>query len=146
MIYKYKFSVSGSNLYPREIINKLEGSLIVDRYFSPDDEKHTKSEEYEYGGMSFLHPKEFSTQNQIFEYERAFIEFMNKNYPLFVENGGNNLDISIEIYFSGTRGNFVIFKELIKNLASFNISLSINWHVAKHEWLQEWKNEIEASW
>jgi hypothetical protein len=148
MIYKYDFSVLGDNFYPSSIIDKIEGDFLVDSYFSPTDKNERKpSEEYGFGCMSFWHPKKFSTENRIVEYDLAFIEFIEKNYSMFVENGVNDLQIFIEIYFDGGQCNFEIFdKHLLKKLVQFGASLPISVYILKKRELRKWENEINMSW
>lgn len=148
MIFKYYFSISGDNFYPDRIIDNIEGSFLVASYFKPSDKKFAdKSDEYDYGGMSFWHPKKFSTRDSIIEYDESFIEFIEKNYSLFIANDVTDLQIFIEIYFDGGQCNFEIFdKVLLKKLANFDVSLPISVYVLKEEELQEWEEEIRLNW
>jgi hypothetical protein len=148
MIYKYHFSISGDNLYPEQIISKIQGDFIIDSYFNPTNMKFENSpDEYGYGGVSFWHPKKFSTEETIIPYEKGFIEFIHENYSLFIENGVDDLQIFIEIYFDGGQCNFEIFnKELLKKLANFGVSLPISVYVLKDAEIQEWENEIKLAW
>lgn len=148
MIYKYDFSISGDNLYPEKIINKIQGDFIIMSFFSPSDKKPVNNaEEYGYGGMSFWHKKKFSTEGEILKYEKDFIEFIEKNHTLFVENGVSEFEIFIEIYFDGGQCNFEIFnKELLKQIGNFGVSLPISIYLLKSEEIQRWESEIKLKW
>lgn len=148
MIYKYNFSIAGDNFYPDTIIDKIQGSFLPDSWFKPGDKKfYNKHEDFEYGGMSFWHPKKFSTEDNVIEYEEAFIEFIEKNYSLFIENGVDDLQIYIEIYYDGVQCNFEIFSRLLlKKLAQFDVALPISVYALKEEKIEEWENEIRLSW
>ena len=148
MIYKYYFSISGDNFYPETIIDKLQGDFLVDSFFNASDKTiYDKSIEYGYGGMSFWHPKKFSTESNIIEYEKAFIEFIEENYALFIENAIEALEIFMEIYYDGEQCNFEIFdKHLLKKLAQYGVSLPISVYILKKRDLRKWENEINASW
>lgn len=148
MIYKYFFSVSGDNLYPEQILDKIQGDFIVDSYYSPTDKKFdNNSDDYQYGGISFWHPNKFSIEDNVVEYERCFIEFIEKNYLLFTKNGADEFQIFIEIYYSGDQCNFEIFnKFLLKKLSIFEVSIPISVFILAEEELQEWENEIKLIW
>lgn len=148
MIFKYYFSVSGDNLYPERIIERIQGDFVVDSYFSPTDRKpNNKNSEYGYGGVSLWHPYKFSTDDRILEYETAFVEFIEKNYNVFIENGASELQIFIEIYYEGGQCNFEVFnKNLLKKLAEFGVSIPISVYVIKEQELQNWENEIKLNW
>ncbi len=148
MIFKYDFSVSGDNFYPDRILNEIQGNFNIDSYFKPTDKKFKGgSEEYGYGGISFWHSKKFSTEDEILKYEKDFIDFIEKNYSLFIENGVSELEIFMEIYFDGGQCNFEIFnREMLKQIKSFEVSLPISVYVLKNEELQKWENEIKLVW
>lgn len=148
MIYKYSFSISGDNFSPEKILTKIHSDFIVDFYFNPTDKKFDNSpEEYGYGVMSFSHPKKYSTKDEIVAYERALIEFIETSHSLFTENGVNDFQIFMEIYFDGGQCNFEIFnKSLLQKLSSFKVSLPISVYILKEEEILEWENEIRADW
>ena len=68
MIFKYNLSISGDRLYPETIRNKILGDFIIDSSISPLNYKfENNSEIYEYGEMSFWHPKKFCTEQLFFK-------------------------------------------------------------------------------
>lgn len=141
-------SVSGSGFYPERIINEIQGDFIIDSYFKPTDKTFgDKSHEYGYGGISFWHPKKFSTEESISNYEKGFIEFIEENNKLFVENGVDSLEIYIEIYYDGEQCNFEIFnKELLARLKNFEVSLPISVYCLASAEIEGWEKEIKSSW
>lgn len=141
MIFKYYFSISGDNFYPDRIIDNIQGSFLINSYFKPGDKKFAgKSDEYEYGGMSFWHPKKFSTEDNIIEYDESFIEFIEKNKSLFIANGVDKLEIYMEIYFDGGQCNFQIFDRVsLKKLANSEVFLPVSVYVLTEE-------EIRLNW
>lgn len=148
MIYKYILSISGDNFYPDKILSKIESNFVVNSYFTPTDKKFTNSsDEYNYGSISFWHPQKFSTDESLTSYEREFVEFIEKNYSLFVENGVNDLEILIEIYFDGGQCNFEIFsKDLLKKLGFWGVSLPISIYILRDNEIQKWEDEIKLAW
>lgn len=148
MVFKYSLTVSGDDFYPEKVISKLDSTFIVDSYFSPNDQKFSDSnEKYDYGGIFFWHPCKYSTEDKIADYEKGFIDFLEKNYKLFADSGGNTIDIYLEIYYGGDQCNFEIFsKALLNRLAVYNVSLPISVYVLKEEVLQEWEREIRDLW
>lgn len=148
MIYKYDFSVFGNTFYPEKILNKIEGDFIIDTYFSPKDKKFSNtSEEYGYGGISFWHPQKFATEAKIVDYEKAFVDFIEKNDKLFKENGVDDLQIFMEIYYNGSQCNFEIFnKDLLKKLTKYKVSFPVSVYLLGEKEIQEWENEIKSKW
>lgn len=97
--------------------------------------------------MSFWHPNKNSTEDEIIKYEISFVEFIEKNYTLFVKNGVNEFEIFVEIYFDGGQCNFEIFnKELLKKFGNFGVSFPISVYVLKNEEIQKWEEEIKIDW
>jgi hypothetical protein len=149
MVFKYTFSISGDDLYPEKVLDKIQGDFIAVSHFSPTDKKKfgDKNSEYGYGGISFWHPNKFATEDRIMDYEKAFVEFIENNYGLFFQNGGNDLDIYLEIYYDGGQCNFEVFnKEMLSKLAKLGVSLPISIYILEENQLQEWENEISLLW
>lgn len=148
MVFKYIFSISGDKFYPEKILNKTQGFIVDDSYFSPTDKKkYNQSDEYGFGTMSFWHPKKYSTEDQIVEYEKAFIQFIEQNNDLFVKNGVEELEIFMEIYFDGGQCNFEIFdKTELKILTSFGVSLPISVYILPVRKIKQWEKEIKVEW
>lgn len=148
MVFKYNFSISGDDFYPEKIINDIKGNFNIDTYFNPKDKKYSaKTDEYGYGEMSFWHPKKFSTEDNIYEYEKSFIEFIGENYTMFIENGVVDLQIFMEIFFDGEQCNFEIFdRDTLKKITKSNISLPISIYILNKEKIENWEEEIRAIW
>lgn len=148
MVFKYTFSISGDDLYPEKVLDKIQGDFIAVSHFSPTDKKFIdKDSEYGYGGISFWHPNKLATEDRIMDYEKAFVEFIENNYVLFFQNGGIDLDIYLEIYFDGGQCNFEVFdKGMLSKLAKLGVSLPISIYILKKKQLQKWENEISLLW
>lgn len=148
MIYKYYVSASGDCFNPENVLKEIQGDFVVDSFFKPADKKFSdNSEVYGYGSMSFWHPKKYSTEDEITKYEKSFVEFIEKNYTLFVQNGANEFEIFVEIYFDGGQCNFEIFnKELLKKIVMLGVSLPISVYVLKNEEIRKWEDEIKLVW
>lgn len=139
MVFKYNFSVSGDNFYPETILNNIQGNFIVDSYFNPTDKKFdNKPDEYGNGNLSFWHKNKLSTEVEIAKYEGDFVEFIEKNHLLFVENGVSELAIFLEIYFDGGQCNFEVFnKQLLKRIGDLRVTLPISVYLLKNEQIQK---------
>lgn len=148
MIYKYSISISGDDFHPEKIIEEIQGNFVVNTYFNPTDKKPINtSEEYGYGSMSFWHPNKNSTEDELNKYEMSFVEFIEKNYTLFVKNGVKEFEIFVEIYFDGGQCNFEIFnKELLKKIGMLGVSLPISVYVLNNDEVQKWEDEIKLVW
>ncbi len=148
MIYKYTLSIAGDNFYPEKIVNKLQGDFIIDSFFSPKDKKFNNSlDEYDYGGISFCHPKKSSTEDKIIDYESDFVDFIEKNYLFFIENNVKDFEIFIEIYYRGGQCNFEIFnKKKIQRFGRIGMSLPVSVYCLNSEYIKKWESEIKSVW
>ena len=147
MIYKYSFSITGDNFYPERVIKNIK-VFEIGSFFSPTDKRvWVKIEEYGYGNLSFWHPKKFATEDEILIYEKDFIEFIEKNYHLFIDNGVNEFEMFIEIYFDGGQCNFELFnKDFFKKVAKIGVSIPVSIYVLSADDIQKWENEIRLNW
>jgi hypothetical protein len=148
MVFKYDISVSGINFYPEKIIDKIKGDFVLEYHFKPTDKLPINDiEEYGYGAISFWHPNKFSTEENIVEFESAIIKFLELNLKTFNENGADEFQIFIEIYFDGGQCNFEIFnRELLKRLANIGVSIPISVYVIDEIKLNHWEQEIKLNW
>jgi hypothetical protein len=148
MIYKYNFSISGDDFYPEQIFNSIQGDFEINSYFNPKTLiVNAKSGEYGYGNLAFWHPKKFATEDDILEYEKDFVEFIEKNYSLFIDNGVNEFEMFIEIYFDGGQCNFELFnKDFFKKVAKIGVSIPVSIYVLSTDDIQKWENEIRLNW
>lgn len=148
MIYKYYLSINGDLLKPNEFLANIKGDFVVDNCFHPTDSNPVDIDgEYGYGGISFWHPNKFATKEHIAAYERDFMEFIDNNFKLFIENHMTELQIFIEIYFDGGQCNFEVFsKEMLKKIASFGVSIPISIYVLSEDEIIKWQNEINLTW
>lgn len=148
MIYKITLSISGDNFFPSKCIDNILGESLITSSFSPNDKKIEDSEDlYNYGGISIWHPKKAAMEKNVYKYESFFVEFLEKNYKLFIENGAKDFDIYIEIFYDGEQCNFEIFNnKLLNKLTTFNVSIPISVYRLKKKKYKEWLNEIELEW
>lgn len=148
MVYKYSLSVSGDNFNPEVIIKSVQWDFLIGTFFKPSDAKSiNNSETYGYGSLAFWHPKKFSSEKNVSTYENDFVEFVEKNYHIFIENFVTDFEIYIEIYFDSSECNFEIFnRALLKRLAPLGMALPISVYVLSTEKLQKWEMEINEVW
>jgi len=152
MIYKITLSVSGDHFWPETVMDRFDGDFIVMSHHSPTDIKFkTRDGTYGYGGILFWHPKEFAVDERVVEYEKAFVDFIERNYSLFIENKAEDfemyIEMYIEIYYDGGQCNFEIFnKEILRKLANFGVSIPVSVYQLEENKFNEWQSEIEAKW
>lgn len=148
MVYKYNLSISGELFYPNKILKYLQKNILINSYFNPTDKKPINPlEEYGYGSISLWHPKKFSTEDEIKNYENDLIEFLLKHRSYFIDNGANEFEIFVEIYFDGEQCNFEIFNsDLLKKVHEFNLSLPVSVYVLKKNEIKKWEKEIKLFW
>ena len=153
-VYSYGISIFGDNFYPQNILKKIQGNLIIDDdYFCPTDIRKSWSgiiyddnDFYGYGCMGFSHPLRQAIGNYMLQYEKDFVEFIEKNYQLFKENGVDDIRIFMEVFYEG-QCNFEIFnKKLLKRLAKYNVSLPISVYAFPKRKMQKWEKEINVRW
>ncbi|MEJ5056066.1 hypothetical protein [Sphingobacterium sp. MYb382] len=146
MIYKYEFSVSGDHFCPENLIKLIGDEFIVDSYFKSDDRK-VNGEEYGYGSISFWHPQKYATEEVVRDYDRSFVDFVERNYSLFTEYGGDDFQFFVEIYYDGGQCNFEIFdKRLLKKLGSIGVSVPVSVYSLEVQEILKWETEINDAW
>ena len=153
-VYSYSISISGDNFYPQNILQKIQGDFIInDKYFCPDDKKILRNglmlgDVYGYGWMQFRHPLQWARGRNIIKYEKDFVEFIEKNYKLFKENGVDDIRIFMEVFYDkGGQCNFAIFNnKLLKRLAKYNVSLPISIYTLSKREIEKWEKEIDTRW
>jgi hypothetical protein len=148
MIYKISISASGNYFLPETVINKVMGDFTVESYFSSTDKKNESSNEaYGYGSITFWHPKKFALEDNILEYEMSFSNFIEQNYRLFKENGAEDFQMFIEVYYSDGQCNFEIFnKELMRKITRFGMSFPVSVYELQNNEIEEWETEIRLGW
>ncbi|MCD0464946.1 hypothetical protein [Flavobacterium sp. ENC] len=138
VVFKITFSVSGDNFFPNKIISSLSKELNIIDFFNPTDETgKEKGNKFEYGSMSFMHPKIFGYLGDGLEYEDEFINFFEINLSLFQKNEVDDFVFFIEVYYSRQQCNFEIFNnsmlfKLTKGSGKISIPVSV-YHLEKKE-------------
>jgi hypothetical protein len=149
MIYKITLSISGKKFHPNNIIGKISGDFSIESSIQPNDKIFADREDtHDFGGISFWHPKKFSLQETIQKYEIDFIEFIESNQALFLENGVEEFSFFYEVYYEkSNQCNFEIFsKELLKRVSLLDLSFPVSiYGLGKNE-LKKWVKEVEIDW
>lgn len=146
MIYKYEFSISGDNFDPEQLVKIVNDQFIIDSYFTSSDRK-SNGEKYGFGNMSFLHPLKYATEFEVRDYEKSFVDFVERNYSIFKKYGGDDFQFFIEIYYDGVQCNFEIFdKELLRKLGSMGVSLPVSVYSLEVKEILKWEAEINEAW
>lgn len=147
MIFKITFSATGELFLPTKIIDKVTGNFVLKSIHSPGDQFANRPGAYDFGTISYWHPKQFATDDNIVTYEEEFIQFITANQQIFQENLAYDLSLYIEVYFDGGQCNFEIFsKSSLIQLANANISMPISVYVLAATELQEWEAEVVSAW
>lgn len=148
MIYKITLTLSGIKFIPEQILNLIKGEYFIAGQNNPSDKKFIDSEEvYGFGSISFFHPKKFSLDNYLNEYEEWYINFLLVNYNIFNKYGVDNIQLFIEIYHKDEQCNFEIFdKNLIKKMSHISISIPVSIYLLKKEEFEHWVKEIDTEW
>ena len=145
MIYKIILILSGMKFLPDSILNHIKGDFIIASKNNPQDKN--KGKDYEFGSISFFHPKKFVTETNLSSYEQWFVTFLVDNYKLFNSYGVEDFELYIEVYHVEEQCNFEIFdKELLQKLSHITISFPISVYSLKKNEFQQWVNEIDTEW
>lgn len=148
MIFKITFSATGDSFSPNKILDKITGNFVVKSIHSHGDQKFVnRNDTYDFGTVSYWHPKEFATEDNILDYENDFIQFITDNEHTFRENLADDLSLYIEVYFDGGQCNFEIFsKSSLAKLANASVSLPISIYILDPSELASWEAEILSVW
>jgi hypothetical protein len=148
MIYKITLSIAGDHFYPSSIVEHLLGSLQVIDVFDPGDKiEDDERKIYDYGNISFWHPRKFAVDSDITAYEQSFLDFLSDNYERFISNGADDFQLYLEAYFDGGQCNFEIFnKKSLKLLTNFDISIPISVYPLAPDAYKAWEEEILIEW
>ncbi|MCP4347868.1 MAG: hypothetical protein GY795_20385 [Desulfobacterales bacterium] len=141
MVYKISLDIEGEHLYPEKLLPELSSELVMTDSFKPTDTfvRKGKTECYGFGGMFMMHPKRICYEGDEAEsYENTVIQFLKKNYQTIAENGGAEICLSYEIYFSGDSFNIKLFNEKqLKIIADCNASVSFSGYRMSEEKISE---------
>jgi len=146
IIYRITLDITGDNLSPDVLISELSKELEVVNSFKSTDLKRGLTEEYGFGGIFYGHPQIYCMSgSNVEQYENHIIQYLKKNYQKIIENGGTDISVSYDIYFTGD--NFmtgILDKEMLKTIGDCNTSLSLSVYQMTEEELQElFKEELE---
>ncbi|MCP4347869.1 MAG: hypothetical protein GY795_20390 [Desulfobacterales bacterium] len=141
MVFKITLDIRGKHLYPEKLLPELSGELVMTDSFKPAGTfvGKGKAECYGFGGMSMMHPKKICyAGDEVLSYENTVIQFLKKNYQTIAENGGADICVSYEIYFSGDTFNLGVFnEEQLKMISNCNASLSFTAYQMSEEKIVE---------
>ena len=100
--------------------------LNISTIINPDDKKYNGESVYNYGVISLMHQNIFARENEIMDYDNWFVNFIEKNKQLLIDEGVEEFEIFIEVYFSG-QCNFEIFdRENLSKLSKSKVALPIS--------------------
>lgn len=94
-----------------------------------------KALEYKY--MSIEHPRKIGVEYDLQSYEKWYVNFIRNNYTTFKRYGVKEMNIFINVFYSG-QCNFEIFdKKLLALLSQYKISLPISIYALSNKELKE---------
>ncbi|MEM8898246.1 MAG: hypothetical protein AAGC85_09075 [Bacteroidota bacterium] len=173
MIHKVTCSASGKKFYPSRISNRLEKDFCnIDFHESGDKKKivlsnnhsvdgvesklqlsngrieYTLEESYDYGYVSFWHPRKFAINEVRANYENELVEKLLSYREMFIESGANEFIWFYEVFYKRDQCNFELLNaQLVKMLAtSFDISFPISAYRLEEDQYHDWAGEIKREW
>ncbi len=152
MIHSIILNIYGDKLQPDNFIKDIKGEYFIFHKISPGDKKFfNKEEEFEFGKITFTHPKKFAfVHNSLLaEYEEWFIDFLLVNYELFVKNNVEEFDFYFELFKEeGEQCNLSIFNSTLLNKINkiVNISYNVSVFTFKKDEYQRRLNIIKMDW
>lgn len=148
MIFKIILIVAGKSFLPGTILDKINEHFQISSMNNPSDKKFNNREDvYGFGSISFFHPRKFSTEETIFDYNEWLINFLRNNYRIFVDGGADNFQFFIEVYYEGEQCNFEIFnQDQLQKISNIKISLPVSVYKLGNMEMEKWEEEIRTDW
>ncbi|MDP3442390.1 MAG: hypothetical protein Q8T08_05965, partial [Ignavibacteria bacterium] len=80
--------------------------------------------------------------------QKSYIDFIVDNYPFFIENHVQNIDIYIVIYYDGSQCNFNILSnnQLRRLRKKINLTISVSVHKINQKEMKKRIIEIDNLW
>lgn len=130
VIFKITLLLFGDDFFPDNVADKIASDSLLVESSQPGDEiwpgSNTSSDD---GMLSIIHPRIFGTQHDEWAYEKWYVEFIERNHKLFIENGVDDFQFFVDVFYSGNQCNIEVFnKDLLKRLNDrirFSIPLSV---------------------
>lgn len=148
MIFKIVLIVTGDDFFPNTILEKIKGHFQIASKNNPSDKKFENREDiYGFGSISFFHPKLFSTNETIIEYNEWLINFLRINHKIFINGGADGFQFFIEVYYDGEQCNFEIFNQnQLQEIFGIKISLPVSVYKLSTNELEKWEEEVRLDW
>jgi hypothetical protein len=119
----------GDSFSPKAFVGQLTDSLIVFRSNEATDLNTNKTGTYGFGSLSILAPTKIGIPGQLAEYENWYIDFVERHKDLIDKNGVTELNLFIDVFYSGGQCNWEIFsREGLKKVGQYGIAIPISFY------------------
>jgi hypothetical protein len=127
MIIEISIDLFGDNFSPKKFLDCIENDFEIISSVEPNDANECdKSGVYGFGSISILNPMKYGVGSEQLKYENWYIDFIEKNYSLFIDNGVTDIRLFWNVYYFN-QCNFEIFdKDMLQNLSKYLISIPVS--------------------
>lgn len=130
LIFKLTLTISGDKFFPSKVIHFVNKKYVHESCRDAEDSNH--------GVIYFMHPQLFGRQGEGISYEEWFVKLLEENFEVFRKYGAEDIDLFMEIYYSGDQCNFEVFdRKMLKRISNFNVAIPISiYHLSDNEIFQ----------
>jgi hypothetical protein len=120
LIVRISIEINGEHFYPNELLCKIKDEISVFFTQEPDNSKDI------IGVISILSPKKIGVEYKLDDYHEWYIDFIEKYYHLFIEEGAEQINVLYDVFYS-TQCNFEIFNStLLNRLNKYHVSIPVS--------------------
>ena len=125
---RISLNIYGDTFSAANFLSKISDPLIVfDSNEATDLKWDDKPDLYEFGSVSILNPKKVGMHDEHFcEYERWYVNFINKYYQTIKECGGTKLDLFLDVFFNGQCNLEIFDRTMLSKLSVFDVAIPIS--------------------
>ncbi len=126
LIIRTLLDLSGDDFSPIKLMEEIRDPVLVFHTFEATDYNDGLKENYGFGSISILHPQKIGLQYELEQYEKWYVEFIEKYHETFLKHGVQEINLFIDAFYS-LQCNFEIFdKALLRRITKYDISIPVS--------------------
>lgn len=142
IVYKISLDMSGSNFRPKVAKKLISNNLYAASLLEVGDTwelGNGKQIIAKTNSIGIQHKELIAVNNEeVVEYEKAFVDFLQKNYKKLKEAKVDDINVDIDIYTSDDICSISIFdKNQLKTLTNCNASINLTYYRMKKKKIKE---------
>ena len=129
-IYRITLELQGDDFSPRKFLENITDSLVIFNKIEPEDFIETNPAiKNGFGFLSVISPQKYGLQYETDEYEKWYLDFLEKNAALIRAHGIKEINLFVDFYHTQGQLNAEIFsRETLKKLVEFNIAIPFSYY------------------